>query len=1322
MPALRQFLRWAAWGIATLLVCVTIGALYITFVGITIDASFMRDRIAQTFSDNIGRTVRFDGAMEIRISAKPRLRVGGFHIANAPEFGKDDFASLGEARLALDLWPMLFQRQLHIEELAGSDVKVRLQVKADGRNNWAFQRPRARPTRESGSTSRSSVSASQVFARLDINRVTLEKLNVEYVGANEKTHFFDLHSLTAQSIADAPFKLVLNGEVEKEFPYELDFTGGKLSDLATDKPWPIAFTVSFLSSTLSVNGSVNGRGSGEVTIGLGTRNLLEFARLLQTDLPDVGASGIAATVNFSPRRVAIKQLSVAMGNTIMAGNLEFDATGLKPQLTGALISPALDLRPFLGQSPANEQENLDDNEDTAPPRNLAEVYRNLSAATFDLKQLNDMDVGVTLGVERWLSLPGDVKDVRLQIEVRDGVLRAPLTASAAGVTLTGQAGADANANPPEFDLALGTSDSDLGGLAELLLGVRGVKGHLGRFDLNLAAQGDSGDALMQSLDVLLKVQRGRFSYGNIEGGRPVKFTLDEMAVRLPPGEALGGNMRGALLDHPFTAKLAAGALRPIMLESRSPIDFTMRSGDVRARIHGTIEMPAPGLGPDIAFEFSAPHAGELASWFGFKPGAQASAAISGKASLRPSTWQVSDFLLKLGNTRISADLSRKNIDRAPLLKLSVDADEIDRQELQSLIERTDKPKTAQARPTLDIPLLPGEIDLSDADIAVRIKRITGSAVAVRDVSFKGRIREGYMHPSPFSVNVADASFGGAVLLDLRGAEPMAGLWLFAANLDAGKLLRTLGLNRDLDATVSEFAVNLTARSDRLGDMLARSELVGSIGGGRIVLRDPNTQGEALITINEAEVRADPGLPVRLIADAALDEVPVAIAVETGSAVQLMNPKLPLTFALQVDAPNTHVNLTGNIARPIGSELELALDAGGERFDDLDTLTRASLPPWGPWSAIGKFRLSPRGYEVNDLHLQVGESRLEGQGRVDTESGKPRIVIELNAPVIQLDDFKLGDWSPVEQKPDDEPVTLTADEIRQQAAEASNKTQKLLSPEMLRRQEVSLKVEVQQVLSGNDKLGEGRMEATLENGRADIGPIEVEVPGGGASLQLGYEPTEQDVKVDLHIDVQQFDYGVLARRIQPGTDLAGIFSVKMDVNSRTRYLSDILQHGSGRIDFGVWPKNLKAGIFDLWAVNVLVALVPEVDPDKASKVNCAIGRFDLRDGKLVEKTILLDTSKMRVTGTGKADFAQENFDLHMRPQAKTPQFLSLATPIRVSGPFNDFNISVSPGDVFETAARLITSIVWVPLQKLSGKSIPSDGADICGAQLQSKPVP
>ena len=1319
---MRRLLFWTAGTLATLILIVVLAFLYVTFVGVSVDGSFLRTTIALTFSENIGRPVRFEGPMQIEISAKPKLRIGGLHIANAPGFGDGDFASLGEARLAVDLWPLLFKRKLHIDELAGSDVKAHLQVKADGSNNWTFHRPPSVPAKAPEPGASPAMSADQAFALLDIQHVTLENLKVKYTGADNRNHFFSLLALAAQSPANQPFQLTLNGNVEKEFPYKLEFTGGKLADLASDKPWPIAFTLTFLSSTLTASGSVSGS-SGEISFGLGTENLLEFERLLQTDLPDVGASGIAGTVVFAPDHVAIPQLTGAMGNTTLVGALDFDNTGAKPKLSGSLVLPTLDLRPFLGEKPAGKEATK---ENSDPPRSLAEVYRSLSTAKFDLKQLNKADADITLGVGRWLSLPGDVRDVALQIKLKDGTLQAPVKASIAGVVLAGSADADSNSTPPKFKLALGTRDSNLGGLAELLLGVRGVNGHLGRFDVKLAAQGDQGSELVRSLDVRIDVERGRFSYGNVEGGRPVEFTLDKLAVGLPAGKALNGDMRGALLGHPFTAQLRAGALEPMMMQARAPLDFELHSGDVRARIHGSLEAPSADRGPDIEFAFSAPHAGELASWFGFKPGAEAPAALSGTASLRINEWQLRNLLFRLGRTTITANVARAIAEGKPLLKVQLGAEQIDVRELESLMPKSENKKTDSGRPVVDIPLLPQGIDLTDADIAVKIKRFAGTPVEIKDVSFDGRIREGYMYPSPFAANVAETGLTGAVLLDLRSAEPTAGLWLYASNIDVGSLLRKLGVVKNLEASFSEFGFNLVARSSRLGDMLSRSQLLGSIGGGRIVLRDPNTHGEVRVTVDKGELRAEPGQPLRVTLKGALDAVPVSIALDTSRADEFANPALPLPFKMNAEAADSHVTLSGNIARPLGSELELALDASGTRFDNLNKLARASLPPWGPWSAVGKFRMSPRGYEVNDLKLQVGESVLAGQGRLDTESGRPRIAIALTAPIIQLDDFKLGDWSPVEKKPDDKTLAPSAEEARNKAAAASDQAQKLLSAEMLRRQDATLKVEVTQVLSGKDKLGGGRLEAKLENGRADIGPIVVDVPGGSAKLQLGYEPTEQDVKVDLHIDVDKFDYGVLARRIKPESDLHGAFSVKMDVDSRARYLSEILRHGSGRIEFAVWPQNMQAGIFDLWAVNVLVALVPAVDPGKASKINCAVGRFDLSDGKLVDRTIIMDTSRMRVTGKGKANFTDENFNLHMSPQAKTAQFLSLATPIQVGGPFNNFKIGVSASDIIGTVARLATSIFWVPLQKLTGKKIPTDGADVCnpvfGDARSQQPMP
>jgi hypothetical protein len=295
----------------------------------------------------------------------------------------------------------------------------------------------------------------------------------------------------------------LNGTVEKQFSYRAEFTGGVPVDLSDPaKPWPVELTLTFLSSTLTLNGSLSGR-SGRIDFGLGTENLLEFERLFQTKLPAVGASGIAGTIAFEPGKVSLKQLGATMGGTALIGDLDFDYSAARPRVSGALTVPVLDLRPFLRDRPTEEAPPV-------PPRSLAEVYRELSRASFTLTELTRADADVNLQVGRWASLPGDVSDVALRINIENGRLQTPMQATITGVKLEGNAQVDGTASPPTFRLALGTRDSELGGLAELLAGVRGVEGKLGRFDLRLSARGDQVNALVRSLDVRLDIERDPF--------------------------------------------------------------------------------------------------------------------------------------------------------------------------------------------------------------------------------------------------------------------------------------------------------------------------------------------------------------------------------------------------------------------------------------------------------------------------------------------------------------------------------------------------------------------------------------------------------------------------------------------------------------------------------------------------------------------------------------------------------------------------------------------------------------------------------------------
>jgi hypothetical protein len=277
---------------------------------------------------------------------------------------------------------------------------------------------------------------------------------------------------------------------------------------------------------------------------------------------------------------------------------------------------------------------------------------------------------------------------------------------------------------------------------------------------------------------------------------------------------------------------------------------------------------------------------------------------------------------------------------------------------------------------------------------------------------------------------------------------------------------------------------------------------------------------------------------------------------------------------------------------------------------------------------------------------------------------------------------------------------------------SHKVEELLSPRMMNKAKIHLEVLVDQVRSGNDKLGQGQFNFDLDKGIASIGPAYVETDGGKALWSLKYHPTDKNIAMDLHVDIDHFDYGVIARRVKPDADIKGLFNLKMDISSKAPHLADLMNYGNGNLDLVIWPENQKSGVLDLWAVNILTGLLPVIDPAAESKINCAIGKFNLKDGALSQKQLQIDTSRMRVNGVLMADFKSEQVFAKLRPQAKEVQFLSLSTPVQVTGTFSNYNIGLSAGDIAETLVRLGTSVFWVPIKKLFSEKMIADGSDIC----------
>ena len=140
---------------------------------------------------------------------------------------------------------------------------------------------------------------------------------------------------------------------------------------------------------------------------------------------------------------------------------------------------------------------------------------------------------------------------------------------------------------------------------------------------------------------------------------------------------------------------------------------------------------------------------------------------------------------------------------------------------------------------------------------------------------------------------------------------------------------------------------------------------------------------------------------------------------------------------------------------------------------------------------------------------------------------------------------------------------------------------------------------------------------------------------------------------------------------------------------------------------------------MWAVNLLSSVVSEsAKGEEVSQINCILSRWSLADGSMTAQNLAVDTSKIRICGEGGIDFNDRTFDLTASPVAKRPEFFSLATPLAVTGSFEDFDIGTKAGvlSLGTTAVKFAISPVTTPFERLVRSDLPADGGDICALPI------
>lgn len=1284
------------------------------YVGIPIPLSPFADRLERLTGSMLGRNVTIGGPVRLVVSLHPSLQIGDLTIDNPPDWATEQtFLRAHEGSGSIDLLALL-RGKIRIESLMLDRVAIDLVTRSDRSTNFSFA--------SSPQTSDDEPSGHE-FTGLDL--VSLSDIKIRYLDEFSGRHYiFTIDQAQGSGTPDTPLQLSASGNFGT-LPYSVDIEGGIMADLLSGEgSWPLTKGRLLVGEiSLEVNGALDLDRSGEggfLSLALEGENLGDIDELFDFSFPDPGKFSLSTDIGVAPAFFQFTNLTLETRAGDIVGDLVVSLHDLRPLVGGNLSVMVTALQEF---QPAPEQSS--GSEATSEGGGAGEIE-----LPWHLLDAFDTDLVIKVGD---ISAGGfKLGNIKTTISLVDGELIIPLDLNLVDMPIRARLEASGGAPSPGVSGFITSPGADLGLILEQFDTQAGWDGELGSLIMKGASSGISVDELLRNLSLSLSLKDSTLT----REGESV-ISADDLAIDLQSQKALLLSAQGSLLDTvlDFRASMADSALRvdlqacdsELTLEGRKAEEY---GGASQFELELVGEKLCGLLHPVARFidenpRFSATASGNLSNE-GFKLDVEQISVADLKAD--------GHLLLQQGAgelPRITGAIRSPRIDLAHILaQMEEETSEEAPPETDESVfedEAEDQQQYEQVR-ELIAEILATEITpvkrflSTEVQLKIEVREVITGMIGVSDVALSIEAEQGKLRHSPFQARIGGSLFNGSVAIDLSDAVPSAHLDLETDNFSLDELLGEFNFEEIPEIRAAHVGLDMSFEGKTVKDLLLKAHYHARLEEGRIEI-DREPLAPLLLTISEADYVAFPYQPAMLTVRGEVNDLPVRFE-STSSGFFARGTEKPVILSLLGSVGDNRFDAEGRINRHKDSQESFRLSSTvyGSRMDTLNDILGLNLPPLGPFEIGGALASrAEKSVGLYDMEVKIGASSLWGEMILTVlpglnEQGKPRINLEsrLEALTVQLNDFQFGQWSPVTGT-DQEPPT--ADSRVSAVSEPVETSYNLFSAEVAERIDATLNIDVQEVLSGEDRLGQGNLVATLEKGVFILDDLQLDIPGGTVQIKGKLLPQDENIGVELLMNIEDFDYGILVRRTKPESTLKGNLNLMLELQSEVAKGASLNDNINGRFRFGIVPEEFRAGILDLWAVNIITAALPVMMKGSSSVVNCLAGDFTLEESLMEPELFLLDTSNMRVNGKGKINLRTNEINFVLKPKPKSAQFFSLATPVAVTGSILNPDIGVTTAAVIATIFRQPISIVTVPFQWLFTDNLEKDGKTVCSNAMQ-----
>lgn len=410
-------MRWK-WvpGLVGLVIVVLIGVLYVIVV--TYDFNKIKPKIIQAVRDATGRELTLAGDFKVHFGLSPSASVEGVGFQNAPWGSRPEMARIKGLEIQVSLLPLI-RGEVEFKRLILREPDILIETDPAGKSNLEFK-PSGKAKVEEKKPEGQGGLPPLLFDVVGIKKGLLTYRN----GKKGTTLTLKVDQLTAALPGgDTPIGLKAKGSFNGR-ALEIEGTAGPLKGLFSPaKPWPLNLTAKLEGTTVDVEGTLReplkGKGMNLALRAEGgsLRKAAEFAGL--SGIPDLGAFKVSAKLSDAGQKIAISDLKAQVGESDLAGSMDFSLSAPRLQVGASLSSSKLDLRALFPKG----QKKPSGAKPSAKP-GAAKKDRVFPAEPLPLEGLKALDGDIKLQVGQILGLPVSIARINTHVVLENGNLSA----------------------------------------------------------------------------------------------------------------------------------------------------------------------------------------------------------------------------------------------------------------------------------------------------------------------------------------------------------------------------------------------------------------------------------------------------------------------------------------------------------------------------------------------------------------------------------------------------------------------------------------------------------------------------------------------------------------------------------------------------------------------------------------------------------------------------------------------------------------------------------------------------------------------------------